>query len=177
MSNKIKQSWRMSRPEIANLLHRLADSLETGAETVDGFDLHLVDDGEYKIRFNLEKDALLAVKFTAKGARAEIARSAGDPPPCVQSTNFSAAKRVMQTSFKAVSGSLNRGKLPTPESMDDYLSSSMAMCTGQTESEYAIFASLCEKLRVAYDAADLAAVTAIVQEMIAAKKECHKRLA
>ena len=182
MTSKRKYNWQLSRSGAADLLRRLADTLEEGLEEVSSYDISLTELSKVKIKIDLGREDVLEVKFTGKEAgsrrredgdgvvaeRIEAQASSGDYP---------GLKKRMQESFTAMRAALGRGEMPSREIVSAFLADSELMMSfhGAEEKAYPIYEELCVRLRAAVDAGSLDEATAAVDELGRFKKECHSK--
>lgn len=175
MSSKRKYNWRFSRAEAAGLLRRLADTLEDGSDEVDGYDVSLAELIKFKIKIDLSENDFMEVKFSGKGAK--VCEGDGVCGSCETCEKYSSLKKRMQVYFKALRESVAAGLMPSREIVSVFLSDSEKMVSyqGYGDEFYPEYTAICQRLREAVDAEDIAAATAVVGELAQAKKSCHTR--
>ena len=175
MSSKRKYNWRLSRAEAASLLRRLADTLEDGSDEVNGYDVSLAELIKFKIKIDLSESDFMEVKFSGKGAKVcendEVCGS------CSTCEKYSSLKKRMQVYFKALRESAAGGVMPSREIVSVFLSDSEKMVSyqGYGDEFYPEYMAICQRLREAVDAEDIAGAAAAVGELAQAKKSCHTR--
>jgi len=175
MAPKRKYNWHLSRSEAADLLRKVADTLEEGGDDVSGFGISLAELVKFKIKIDLDVEDAMEVKFTGKGAKV-----CGGNQPCgsgVVCESYSGLKKRMQIYFKALRDSVAKAEMPSREIVSVFLSDSEKMLTfhGYGDEFYPAYATLCERLRAAVDAESLAETAAVVGELAQARKDCHAR--
>jgi XXXCH domain-containing protein len=176
MASKKKYNLHLSRPEAADLLRKLADTLEAGCDEVATLGVSLAELAKFKIRIDLGHDDSLEVKFTGTG----FAVCGGAQEPCGSGAvceSLSSVKKRMQVYFKALRESVARGEMPSREIVSVFLADSERMTSLQSEGDeaYVAWAVLCTRLRAAFDAENLADIAAVAAEMAQARKDCHAR--
>ncbi|KAF5049085.1 hypothetical protein DSECCO2_443390 [anaerobic digester metagenome] len=176
MPSKKKYNLHLSRPEAADLLRRLADTLEAGCDEVATLGVSLAELAKFKIRIDLGQDDTLEVKFTGTG----FAVCGGAQEPCgsgVVCESLSGVKKRMQAYFKALRDSVAKAEMPSREIVSVFLADSEKMVSlqGDGEDSYLAWSELCNRLRSAVDAGSLAEIAAVAEEMTRAKKACHAR--
>ena len=176
MTAKKKYNLHLSRPEAADLLRRLADTLEAGCDEVATLGVSLAELAKFKIRIDLGQDDTLEVKFTGTG----FAVCGGAQEPCgsgVVCESLSGVKKRMQAYFKALRDSVAKAEMPSREIVSVFLADSEKMVSlqGDGEDSYLAWSALCDRLRAAFDAGSPAEIAAVAEEMARAKKECHAR--
>lgn len=175
MASKRKYNWRLSRAEAADLLRRLADTLEEGSDEVGNYGVSLAELIKFKIQVDLDATDSLEVKFTGKGAKVcGGEESCGSSGVCEK---YSSLKKRMQVYFKALRESVAAGVMPSREIVSVFLSDSEKMLAyhGYGDEFYPAYAQLCLRLREAVDAEDLAGTGAAIKALAEAKKHCHER--
>jgi len=175
MATKRKHNWQLSRAEAADLLRKLADTLEDGSDSVEPYGVSLAELIKFTIKVDLGMDDVLEVKFTGKGPKV-----CGHEHPCgsgIVRESYSSLKKRMQVYFKAMRDSLAEAELPSREIVSVFLSDSEKMLSfhGYGDEFYPAYATLCERLRAAYEAENMAETAAVVVELAQAKKACHER--
>lgn len=169
MSQKIKNSWHLSRSEAADLLLKLAETIEDGSDEVIGYGISLAELTKFKLKIELGSDDTLEVKFTGKGVKVE--------GPDVRSEGYSSLKKRMQIYFKALRESAAKAELPSREIVAVFLADSEKMLTfsGFGDEFYPAYAELCARLRAACDSEDMGELATVVMALDQAKKSCHDR--
>lgn len=170
MGSKVKYSWQLSRSEAADLLRKLAHSIEQGEEEVSDYGIQLAELSKYKIKIALGIDNSLELKFTGKFGKTEgTAEFAG-------TESYSSLKKRMQTYFKAMRDSLARGEFPSREIVTVFLADSITMTTysGYGDEFYAEYTASCVRLQKAFEAEDAAFMGQVLTELGQAKKRCHE---
>jgi XXXCH domain-containing protein len=175
MASKLKHNWLLSRAEAADLLRKLADTLEQESDDLGEYGISLAELVKFKIKVDLGQDDALEVKFTGKGLKV-----CGADDPCgsgVVCESYSKLKKRMQIYFKAIRESVARGEMPSREIVSVFLSDSEKMISyhGYGDDFYPAYAEICERLRVSFDHEDQVATAAVVEELAQAKKSCHDR--
>jgi XXXCH domain-containing protein len=175
MAMKLKHNWQLSRAEAAALLRRLADTLEAESDDLGEYGISLAELVKFKIKVDLGQDDTLEVKFTGKGSKV-----CGADDPCgsgVVCEGYSKLKKRMQVYFKAISESVSKAEMPSREIVSVFLLDSEKMMSfkGYGDEFYPAYAALCDRLRVACDTENQAEVTAVVHDLVQAKKSCHDR--
>ena len=175
MASKCKHNWLLSRAEAANLLRKLADTLEQESDDLGEYGISLAELVKFKVKVDLGQDDALEVKFTGKGLKV-----CGAEDPCgseIVSERYSKLKKRMQIYFKAIRESVARGEMPSREIVSVFLSDSEKMISyhGYGDDFYPAYAEICERLRVSFDHEDQVATAAVVEELAQAKKSCHDR--
>jgi len=175
MASKRKHNWQLTRSEAADLLRKMADTLEDGSDDVAGFGVSLAELVKFKIKIDLGVDDALEVKFTGKGAK--ICQDGEICGSCVVCESYSSLKKRMQAYFKALRESVAAGELPSREIVSVFLTDSERMITfhGYGDEFYPAYEALTTKLRQAFDAEDLAETARVVAELAQARKDCHAR--
>lgn len=175
MAPKLKHNWKLSRSEAADLMRKLADTLEQDSDDLSEYGISLAELVKFKIKVDLGQDDTLEVKFTGKGLKVCGADdSCGSGVVC---ESYSKLKKRMQVYFKAMRESVARAEMPSREIVSVFLSDSETMMTysGYGDEFYPAYADLCVRLRTAFDEENLAETTSLVNEMAQAKKTCHAR--
>ncbi len=175
MTSKRKYSWNLSRAEAADLLRRVADTLETGSGEVEHYGISLAELIKFKIKIDLDATESMEVKFTGKGAKVcGGEESCGSSGVCEK---YSSLKKRMQVYFKALRESVTAGVMPSREIVSVFLSDSEKMLAypGYGDEFYPAYADICRRLREAVDAEDLAGAGAAIGELAEARKNCHAR--
>lgn len=175
MAPKRKQSWKLSRSEAADLLHKLADTLEDGSDSVESYGISLAELIKFKIKIDMGVDDALEVKFTGKGLKVcGAGHACGSGVVC---ESYSRLKKRMQVYFKALRDSVAKAEMPSREIVSVFLSDSEKMISyhGYGDEFYPAYAALCARLREAVDAENLAETVAVVAELDQAKKSCHEQ--
>lgn len=175
MAPKRKHNWQLSRSEAADLLRKLADTLEDGSDSVEPYGISLAELIKFKIKIDVGVDDALEVKFTGKGPKV-----CGTDHSCgsgVVSESYSSLKKRMQVYFKAMRDSVAKAEMPSREIVAVFLSDSEKMVSfhGYGDEFYPAYAALCVRLRDAFDAENLAETVAVVAELGQARKSCHER--
>jgi XXXCH domain-containing protein len=175
MAPKRKHNWQLSRSEAADLLRKLADTLEDGSDSVQPYGISLAELIKFKIKIDMGVDDALEVKFTGKGPKV-----CGSEHPCgsgIVCESYSSLKKRMQVYFKALRDSVAKAEMPSREIVSVFLSDSEKMTSyhGYGDEFYPAYAALCARLREAFDAENLAETAAVVAELEQAKKGCHER--
>lgn len=175
MAMKLKHNWQLSRGEAAELLRKLADTLEQESDDLGEYGISLAELVKFKIKVDLGHDDTLEVKFTGKGFKV-----CGAEDPCgsgVVCDSYSRLKKRMQVYFKAIRESVERAEMPSREIVSVFLLDSQKMMTfhGYGDELYPAYAELCDRLRAACDSDSLAAAAQVVAELNEAKKGCHDR--
>ena len=175
MAMKLKHNWQLSRAEAAELLRKLADTLEDESDDLGEYGISLAELVKFKIKVDLGQDDTLEVKFTGKGLKV-----CGAEDPCgsgVVCESYSKLKKRMQVYFKAIRESVSKAEMPSREIVSVFLSDSEKMVSyrGYGDEFYPAYALLCDRLRTACDSENLAQVAAVVEELSQAKKSCHDR--
>lgn len=175
MAMKLKHNWQLSRSEAADLLRKLAETLEEESDDLGEYGISLAELVKFKIKVDLGQDDTLEVKFTGKGSKVCEADD-----PCgsgVVSESYSKLKKRMQVYFKAIRESVNRAEMPSREIVSVFLTDSERMLSyhGYGEEFYPAYAELCDRLRAACDSENMADTAAVVEELIQSKKSCHDR--
>lgn len=175
MAPKRKKSWKLSRSEAADLLHKLADTLEDGSDSVESYGISLAELIKFKIKIDMGVDDALEVKFTGKGLK--ICGAEHECGSGVVCESYSSLKKRMQVYFKAMRESVAKAEMPSREIVSVFLSDSDRMISyhGYGDEFYPAYADLCVRLRDAFDADNLAETAAVVAELAQAKKVCHER--
>lgn len=174
MTPKTKYNWRMTKGEAADLLRRLADTLENDSEEVGEYGISLAELVKFKIKIDLSESDSMEVKFTGKGEK--ICSCGQDPcgsgPVCEK---YSSLKKRMQKYFKALRESVANGAMPSREIVAVFLEDSEKMVEyqGYGDEFYPEYVMACAKLREAVDADDQQLVAGVVEELAQAKKRCH----
>jgi XXXCH domain-containing protein len=175
MTSKRKYNWRFSRSEAADLLRRLADTLEDGSDEVGGYGVSLAELIKFKIKIDLSECDFMEVKFTGKGEKVCGSEdSCGSSGVCEKYTSL---KKRMQVYFKAMRESVAAGNMPSREIVSVFLSDSEKMVSyqGFGDEFYGPYMQICQRLREAVDADDQALTAAAVSELAQARKSCHER--
>ncbi len=181
MTSKRKYRWQLSRSGAADLLRRLADTLEEGRDDVGACDISLAGLSKFKIKIDLRREDILNVKFTGREAGERRCEGGGDAGTQVETEeggeDYPGLKKRMQTAFTAMRDALARGEMPSPEIVSAYLLDSERMQTfrGAEEEAYPAYAALCARLREAVDAGSLERASAVMADLGRFKKECHAR--
>ena len=175
MAMKLKHNWQLSRAEAAELLRKLADTLEDESDDLGEYGISLAELVKFKIKVDLGQDDTLEVKFTGKGLKV-----CGAEDPCgsgVVCESYSKLKKRMQVYFKAIRESVSKAEMPSREIVSVFLSDSEKMVSfrGYGDEFYPAYALLCDRLRTACDSENLAQIAAVVEELFQAKKSCHDR--
>jgi XXXCH domain-containing protein len=175
MTSKRKYNWRMTRGEAADLLRRLADTLEGDSDEVGDYGISLAELIKFKIKIDLSESESMEVKFTGKGEKVCCCCGedpCGSGPEC---ENYSSIKKRMQKYFRALCESVVNGVLPSREIVAVFLEDSEKMVEyqGYGDEFYPEYMMVCAKLREAVDAEDLQLVAGVVEELTQAKKRCH----
>jgi XXXCH domain-containing protein len=175
MAMKLKHNWQLSREEAADLLRKLADTLEQDSDDLGEYGISLAELVKFKIKVDLGQEDTLEVKFTGKGLKV-----CGAEDPCgsgIVCESYSKLKKRMQVYFKAIRESVTRAEMPSREIVSVFLSDSEKMVSfhGYGDEFYPAYMELCDRLRESCDSEDLAATAAVVEELIQAKKVCHDR--
>jgi XXXCH domain-containing protein len=175
MASKLKHNWLLSRAEAADLLRKLADTLEQESDDLSEYGISLAELVKFKVKVDLGQDDALEVKFTGKGLKV-----CGAEDPCgsgVVCESYSKLKKRMQIYFKAMRESIANGEMPSREIVSVFLSDSERMISyhGYGDEYYPAYAEICERLRLAFDQEDQAATAAVVEELTQSKKSCHDR--
>ena len=175
MASKRKYNWRLSRSEAADLLHKLADTLEEGSDEVGGYGISLAELIKFKIKIDLSECDSMEVKFTGKGEKVcGGEESCGSSGTCEK---YSSLKKRMQVYFKAMRESVAAGQMPSREIVSVFLSDSEKMISyqGYGDEFYPEYAEICLRLRAAVDAEDQPGAAAAVNDLARCKKSCHER--
>lgn len=175
MAMKLKHNWQLSRAEAAELLRRLADTLEDESDELGEYGISLAELVKFKIKVDLGHEDALEVKFTGKGFKVcGCEEACGSGVVC---ESYSKLKKRMQVYFKAIRESVNRAEVPSREIVSVFLSDSEKMVSfhGYGDEFYPAYAELCDRLRIACDEENLAATAAVVDELTRARKSCHDR--
>jgi len=175
MAPKHKHNWKLSRAEAADLLRKLADTLEKESDDLGEYGISLAELVKFKIKVDLGQDDTLEVKFTGKGSKV---CEAGDPCGSgVVGESYTKLKKRMQIYFKAMRESVAKAEMPSREIVSVFLLDSEKMISyhGYGDEFYPAYAGLCARLRTACDDENLAETAAVVEELIQAKKNCHDR--
>ncbi len=169
MSQKIKSKWLLSRPEAADLLRKIADSIEDGSDEVAGYSLSLAELIKFSIKIEMGLNDSLEVKFEGKGAKIGGTSIEGE--------SYSSLKKRMSIYFKAIRESVAKAEVPSREIVSVFLSDSEKMCSfsGFGDEFYPAYMALCGRLRETFEAEDMGALASVVQEFEQAKKTCHAR--
>lgn len=175
MAPKRKHNWQLSRSEAADLLRKLADTLEDGSDSVEPYGISLAELIKFKIKIDMGVDDALEVKFTGKGPKVcgtDLCCGSG-----VVCESYASLKKRMQVYFKALRDSVARAEMPSREIVAVFLSDSEKMISyqGYGDEFYPAYAALCAKLHEAFDAENLAEIAAVVAELAQARKACHER--
>lgn len=175
MASKIKRTWHLSRPEAAELLRKLADTLQEGGDEVEQFGISLAELAKFQIKIDLGFDDSLEVKFSGKGFK--ICGTEEECGSGVLSERYSSVKKRMQVYFKALRESVTKAEMPSREIVAVFLSDSEKMISfkGYGDEFYPGYAELCEKLRQGMDAEDMAEIHFAIIQLDKAKKACHAR--
>lgn len=175
MAMKLKHNWQLSRAEAAELLRKLADTLEAESDELGEYGISLAELVKFKIKVDLGHEDVLEVKFTGKGFKVcGCEETCGSGVVC---ESYSKLKKRMQVYFKAIRESVNRAEVPSREIVSVFLSDSQKMVSfhGYGDEFYPAYAELCDRLRTACDEENLAATAAVVDELTRARKSCHDR--
>jgi XXXCH domain-containing protein len=169
MAPKIKNSWHLTRAEAADLLHKLAETIEEGTDEVPGYGLSLAELVKFKLKIELDATDSLEVKFSGKGAKIS--------GPDVRGESYSSLKKRMQIYFKALRDSVAKAELPSREIVAVFLADSEKMVSfdGYGDEFYPTYAALCDRLRTACDSEDMSELATVVMALDQAKKSCHER--
>jgi len=175
MSPKLKHNWLLTRAEAADLLRKLADTLEQDSDDLAEYGISLAELVKFKVKIDLGQNDALEVKFTGKGLKV-----CGAEDPCgsgVVCESYSKLKKRMQIYFKAIRESVARGEMPSREIVSVFLSDSERMISyhGYGDEFYPAYAEICERLRLSFEQEDQAAIAAAVEELVQSKKSCHDR--
>lgn len=112
MASKKKYDLHLSRSEAADLLRKLADTLEAGCDEVAALGVGLADLAKFKIRIDLGQDDSLEVKFAGTG----FAVCGGTRELCGTGgvcEALSGVKKRMQVHFKTMRDSVARAEMPS----------------------------------------------------------------
>lgn len=169
MAQKVKNSWNLSRSEAADLLLKLAETIEDGSDEVTGYGISLAELAKFKLKIELNPNDTLEVKFTGKGIKAT--------GPDVRDESYSNLKKRMQIYFKALRDSVAKAELPSREIVAVFLADSEKMLSfdGYGDEFYPAYAALCGRLRAAVDSEDMGELATVVMALDQAKKGCHDR--
>lgn len=174
MSPKCKHEWRLSRAEAAALLRELADTLEQGDDEVCRYGITLDELIKFKIRIDLDGTDAMEVQFKGKGTRA----CGGYEPetPGSADEKYGDLKKRMQAAFKALRQGVETG-MPSGAAVSAFLGDAEKLLThkGFGDEGYPAFATICARLRTAFDAADREQTAAAVNDLELARKRCHQR--
>ena len=176
MTQKTKQSWRLSRAEAANFLHQLAEALETGADDVAGYGINLDELVRFKVKMDLGRDEAVHVGFSGRKGKACCTDAVCGS--CDACEDYPSLKKRMQVRFKAMRQAQARGEFPTSEDVEAFLQDSERMCTFPDHGDefYPAYTNVCAKLRAAVESADQIETAAALDELAGFKKACHARL-
>lgn len=169
MAQKIKNSWHLSRSEAADLLLKLAETIEEGSDEVTGYGISLAELTKFKLKIELGANDTLEVKFSGKGIKAT--------GPDVRAEGYSNLKKRMRVYFKALCESVAKAELPSREIVTVFLADSEKMLTfsGFGDEFYPAYAELCARLRAACDSEDMGQLATVVAALDQAKTACHDR--
>lgn len=175
MAPKLKHNWLLSRHEAAELLRKLADTLEEGPDELGQYGISLAELVNFKIKIDLGEQDALEVKFTGKGLKTRAEK--GPDGSGETGGNYSSCKKRMQENFNSMRQSVGRGEMPSQEVVSAFLADSEKMMSqsGYGDEAYPAFAELCTRLRTAVDAENLSGTAAVIMELSQAKKSCHAR--
>jgi len=174
MAAKLKHNWLLSRHEAAELLRKLADTLDEGPDELGQYGISLAELVNFKIKIDLGAQDALEVKFTGKGLKTGAEK---DPGGSGGGGSYANCKKRMQENFNAMRQSVAQGEVPSREAVSAFLADSGKMMSqrGYGDEAYPAFAELCTRLRTAVDAENLSGAAAVITELSQAKKSCHAR--
>lgn len=175
MAPKLKHNWLFSRHEAAELLRKLADTLEEGPDELGQYGISLAELVNFKIKIDLGEHDALEVKFTGKGLKTGAEKDPGGSGS--GGGSYANCKKRMQENFNAMRQSVAQGEAPSREAVSAFLADSEKMMSqrGYGDEAYPAFAELCSRLRTAVDAENLSGTAAVITELSQTKKSCHAR--
>lgn len=178
MPNGPKISRYIEPDELPAFLRELADAIENGGQG----DLACIEDmAKFKIRGKAEFGQVkVKAKFKTSSecrdeAIAEEAEATGEAT--VPKPKYSTLKKRMRSSFKLILKMVHDGEMPNDEAVKSFIEDSALMVTypGYGDEFYDQYTVVCDRFEKAYEAKDMDAMHAAVDELIHEKSRCHAK--
>ena len=134
--------------------------------------------GQIYTTLKIERDAQAPAPGDAAGA-AEATPPGVCAAPEPRPVKYSALKKRLRESFRAVTVNLAQDRLPPEEAVEDFLADSARVTCypGYGDEFYADYARVHEAFAAAWAGRDLAAMQAAVRALKDCKRRCHARYA
>ena len=174
MSVKQKTEMSLTKDQASDFLRKLADSFETGEDTVYDYGINLKNYGKLKLsikpKYDQVKLKLDLKKYMQEEDDEEYQEMKGRE-------KYKHLKKRMESYFKEINESLSNGTFPSGEIVSVFLKDSESMCTykGGGEEFYAEYQQACSQLQEAYDNEDLSLFREKVNYINDLKDRCHAR--
>jgi XXXCH domain-containing protein len=175
-SDKVKREAAVERGALGGWLRALADGLDRGGLDLDSGRVDLAGLRKLKISVRDEGQGALRVKLGVKyfgpaGPGPSREDEGGLP-------NYSALKKHMRQTFKAMGQALDEGRVPPSLEFHSFTADArlMAGYPGKGEDRYGPFLTAVHALEAAFASGDVPAMRAAHAALAQIKRECHSRL-
>lgn len=167
---KAKTELSLDRSQTSAFLRALAESIDSGSTSVEGYDLDLRD--YYKLKLSL-KPLPESWEVKVKVSKTEAQEEEED----VQAEKYKQLKKRMEKYFKELEENLGQDEMPSREIVSVFLrdSESMVEYPGKGDAFYQDFKQDCSAFQEAFENEDLPQLKETVSRLAVLRDSCHER--